>query len=810
MTTNPKYTTDWARENPSADFIPYRIQLNENTVKAADGAYMQVIKLEGVAHESADAEDILRWKDQLNIFLRNIASPNISIWSNIVRRLDNSYPAGDFPGDFDSALNEKYKAHLGNKTMMVNELYLTIIYKPANQKAKSFLSGLSKDIEEQRAQQANAIEELDKVVGMAVSFLDQYDPRLLGTYEYKGILHSEVIEFFDYLANGDKTPRPLTRKPIKNTLARNRVFFGADSYEIRSMTEEKFGAIIGINEYPDGTEPGFLNVLLSCPFEFVLTQSFSFMARPVAIELLSRQMRRMETTEDLAVSQIDAMSDALDDLASGRIVFGHHHLTLNVTAPTQKELRKYLNDASTALAECSMVVSREDWALNAAYWSQLPGNHKYKPRPAPVTSLNFAGFSSMHNYPNGRISGNQWGAAVTAFQTSSGAPYYFNFHEPLDSHKSKKIEMAMLEGKEIEEDTNSQKALGNTLIIGPSGSGKTVVQGFLMSQSQKFKPTQVIFDKDRGLEIFVRANRGIYFPLETGKPTGFNPFQLNNSSETVIFLTDLVKKMCGGNYSAKQESELVNAVRGVLSLPLEMRRVGRLLDFLDPTESDGIYVRLEKWCGNGSLAWVFDNETDVLDFENNKMFGFEVSGFIDLPEVRTPLVMYLFHRVEKLIDGRRFQMWLDEFWKLLLDEYFEDLAQNKQKVIRKQNGIMVYGTQSAKDVLKSPIAHTLIEQCATLVFMPNPKAKHDDYVGGFNLSEREFQLVKEEMLPGSRQFLIKQGHQSVVATLNLKGFENELAVISGDTDNVALVNEIIAEHGDDPDVWLPIFHRERG
>jgi type IV secretion system protein VirB4 len=38
------------------------------------------------------------------------------------------------------------------------------------------------------------------------------------------------------------------------------------------------------------------------------------------------------------------------------------------------------------------------------------------------------------------------------------------------------------------EDTSGQKALGNSLIIGPSGTGKTVVQGFLMSQSQKYNP----------------------------------------------------------------------------------------------------------------------------------------------------------------------------------------------------------------------------------------------------------------------------------------------------------------------------------
>ena len=246
-----------------------------------------------------------------------------------------------------------------------------------------------------------------------------------------------------------------------------------------------------------------------------------------------------------------------------------------------------------------------------------------------------------------------------------------------------------------------------------------------------------------------------------------------------------------------------------MRLPKEHRRISSCLEFLDPVNREGVHARLGKWCGSGSLAWVFDCAEDQIIFDGNSMFGFDVTEFLDDPEVRTPLVMYLFHRIEQLIDGRRVQIFMDEFWKLLLDEFFEDLAQNKLKVIRKQNGILTFGTQSAKDVLNSPIAHSIIEQCATMIFMPNPKAAHKDYVDGLKLTEREFQLIKEEMQPGSRRFLIKQGHNSVVAELDLKGFSDELAVISGTTDNVELMERVIAEYGNDPKEWLPVFHQKR-
>ena len=93
-----------------------------------------------------------------------------------------------------------------------------------------------------------------------------------------------------------------------------------------------------------------------------------------------------------------------------------------------------------------------------------------------------------------------------------------------------------------------------------------------------------------------------------------------------------------------------------------------------------------------------------------------------------------------------------------------------------------------------------------LVKSYDPKADEADYIDRLHLSRAEFDLVKEGMGEGSRRFLVKQGQQSVVCELDLKGFEKELAVLSGTTDKVELLTQIISEHGDDPDAWLPIYY----
>ena len=79
---------------------------------------------------------------------------------------------------------------------------------------------------------------------------------------------------------------------------------------------------------------------------------------------------------------------------------------------------------------------------------------------------------------------------------------------------------------------------------------------------------------------------------------------------------------------------------------------------------------------------------------------------------------------------------------------------------------------------------------------------------GFGLSDREFELIGRELTPGSRRFLVRQGMQGVVCELNLRGFEYELAVISGRTENVQRMERLAAECGVDPALWLPRFRDE--
>jgi type IV secretion system protein VirB4 len=334
----------------------------------------------------------------------------------------------------------------------------------------------------------------------------------------------------------------------------------------------------------------------------------------------------------------------------------------------------------------------------------------------------------------------------------------------------------------------------------------------MLSQLEKHDPHMVFFDKDRGADLFVRAAGGTYLPIRNGVATGCAPLKaLELTPENKVFLARWIGQLVG---SAKREltvlelRDIASAIDGLADLPVERRSIGALRTFLNNTDPEGIASRLRRWERGGPLGWVFDNETDDIGI-GAKFIGYDMTDFLDNEEIRAPLMAYLFFRIEQLIDGRRIIIVIDEFWKALQDEGFRDLAQNKLKTIRKQNGLMLFATQSPRDAIVSPIAHTIIEQCPTQIFLPNPRGDHADYVDGFKLTEREFELLSRELPVESRRFIVKQGHNSVVAELNLRGFDDELDILSGRTASVELAEAIRKEVGDRLEDWLPVFQQRR-
>jgi type IV secretion system protein VirB4 len=799
------------RERGAAEHIPYAAYVADGVVKTRFGDYLQAFRLGGASFECADDEQLNTWHERLNVLWRNLASPHIALWTHLIRSAERTAPADTAGSGFADVLHARYHERLAGETLMVNELYLAILYRPAAGLTAGIVSRALARTQAASAglELGDALETCAKLRATVSASLARYEPEALRSYRRGDVWYSSLLEYLALLVNGERRQVPLPAGPVNEVLATTRLLFGTEAIEYRLAAATRVGAMLGVKEYPTPSLVGMYNRLLSAPFSLVLTQSFAFLSRAASQGLLQRQFHRMTNAGDFAVSQAAQLKDALDALSSNEFVMGDHHLSLQILAdpdeavagvPDSWRLKK-LNDqvahARGLLADTGMTVAREDLAMEAAFWAQLPGNFALRTRKAPITSRNLAAMVPFHNYPMGRAAGNHWGDALALLCTSAHSPYYFSLHasDPSDP------------------DGGSRKDTGHTFICGPTGSGKTVFIGFLVARLARRGVTQVIFDKDRGLEILVRALGGEYLDLRHGQGTGFNPLQLPATAHHVEFLKSwlrmLVRPAGKRSLTPRESADLDQALHGTLALERPARRLSRLIEFLDATDPEGIHARLARWCASscGDYAWVFDNPLDsiVAKLNGRTLIGFDVTRFLDHEVTRAPMTLYMFHLVRELLDGRRLVCWMDEFWRLLADPMFESFAKDGPKTWRKLNGVMCLATQSASDVLQSPISRTIIEQTPTKVFFPNSDADTREYTEGFGLSEREFKLIKEQLEPGSRSFLVKQGHHSIVCRLDLKGFESELAVISGRARHVERMQRLMDEHGPEPARWLPLF-----
>ena len=792
-----------------SEFVPLSTHVSPTVIKTTGGDFLTVWQLSGLPFVGREEWELEHRHNTFNRLLQTLRAPdyvNVAFWVHDVRRRRSAKVPSQFGERFNQQMSDEYYEALSTQKVMQNELYLTMIYRPVVD-GKRF-ADKSSDIERLAAEQAQAVAKITELAINVEAVVKEYGPYRLGMYEAaNGQVFSEALEFYGYLLNRIDEPVPVLSAPVYDYLPVSRHLFSSKTGDFVIRTphgENHYGAMLNLKEYPEGTYPGILNGLKYLDFEYVVTHSFTPMGRQDALKTLERTRGMMISSGDKSVTQIAELNVAMDHLASGQFVLGSYHFTIAVYASSQEQLSQQIATTRAELSNGGFVSAKEDLAVTSSFYAQLPGNWKYRTRMANVSSLNFLGLSPLHNFATGKKSNNPWGDCVTVLQTTNGQPYYFNFHATLPG-----------------ENSLGEKAIANTMVIGKSGTGKTALINFLLSQVQKFnpKPTIFFFDKDRGAEIFVRACGGNYMALDNGQPTGFNPFQCESNEANVQFLSDLIKLLgAKDKYSASEEDDILRAVRAMLDTPMHLRSMGNFQKSLPNLGDDSLFARMRKWTNAGSLGWVFDNPKDTIDFSRANIIGFDYTEVIDNPEVRTPVINYLLHRLEELIDGRPLIYVMDEFWKILDGQGgLKEFAKNKQKTIRKQNGLGIFATQSPEDALKSDIAAALIEQTATMILLPNPSADKRDYIDGLKLTEAEYNVIVS-LDERSRCFLVKQGHASAVCQLNLRGMDDALAVISASTDNIDIMQRVIGDAAArdgvsisqiSPDAWLQDFYDQR-
>jgi type IV secretion system protein VirB4 len=776
-----------AKEARAGDRLPYLRLIDESTLLLRDGSVMTAIQVPGLLFETEDSEALNAHAATREVVLRSTLDARFVLYHHVIRRRVSVDLEAEFPDPISRHIDACWRDRLGSGQLFVNDQFITLIRRPARGKA-----GLVERVGRKfRRQDGDRLEPDPKDLRSLraasqglVAALSAYGATPLGEYTGpQGSTNSEMLELLSALYNGEMRPvrKPADDVDIGHMLPYRRVSFGLDAIETRGSGAPEFAAILGMKDYPEATSPGLLDSLLRLPFEMVVSESYAPTERQTARERMDLAIRRLKSADEEAAAERADMLAARDALGNGAVGFGDHHLTVMVRERQLGQLDDAMAACAAALADTGAIAVREDTNLEPAFWGQFPGNEAYLVRRALISSANMASFGSLHGFALGQAQGNHWGEAVTLLETTSATPFFFNFHHG---------------------------DLGNFSVIGPSGSGKTVVMNFLAAQAQKFSPRTILFDKDRGAELFVRGIGGRYDSIRSGEPTGFNPLALPDTPGNRAFLRDWLGVLLKAE-GPEEEQTIAAAVDAAYANDASLRRLRHFRELLSGTrrpQPGDLADRLGAWIGagegpGGEHAWLFDNSEDRLDL-GARVLGFDMTALLENPRLRTPTMMYLFHRIEERLDGKPTMILIDEGWKALDDEVFAARIRDWLKTLRKRNALVGFATQSARDALESRISTALVEQTATMVFMPNSRARPEDYCDGFGLTAHELALIRT--LPAhSRCFLVRQPDASVVVRLDLSGAPEVLTLLSGRESSVRRLDLLREALGDAPSEWFP-------
>ncbi|MBK3786060.1 transporter [Paraburkholderia aspalathi] len=764
--------------------------VSERVTSFEDGRSMLTIRVNGMAFESVSRSEIENNFDSLNRLFAALAMDKgnrLALWTTFQRRRVSFAERYQFASAFMQRFSAKYLEPFRKDDYFENTFYVSAVLK-------------ADDL-------AEGVGELEELGNTLLRTLQAYDPEVLTTFERDGVLFSQPYQFVSELVNGTDDPVAVTHGTGRTLIPSSWLHFHYDTVEIRSDHATRFASCYDLKDFPKSGW-GQLNPLLTLPVEFTLTQSFGCMGNHEAVKAIGDQVNKLTSVGDKAEHQVRELGEAQGLITGRELAFGDYHGALVVYGDTAEQaISNGTFVTSRALNLCGFGWIKATLSAPMTYMSQVPG-HARKPRPMPKSTRNLASSFSMHNYLAGKARGNPLGdgSAVMPLRTISKGLFNFNFH-----------------ASRLEEDSTGEKVAGHTLFLGSTGVGKTTLQLALIGFLERFNPKIFALDLDRGMQIFIESSGGLYYSLRAGEPTGLAPFGLPDTPKNREFLVDLVGA-CGrdvdGTLSASDEKKIKDAVDTVYQIErVEDRRFSRLLESIPYTGENSLAARLAKWCHSegGRFAWVLDNAPDAMvDVTKARRVGFDVTDFLkaDYPPTE-PVLAYLLHLKDLMqARGGLLATIVEEFWLAATYPTTQKMMLKVLKTGRKADEFMILVSQSPEDAINCPVFAAIRDQTATKIYLPNPDASIESY-RPLNLTDREFRELKA-LSKQSRTFLIKQSNQSAFAMMDLSkeasggiDFSDEIAVLSGSLDNVAIWEETRAECGDDLELRMKRFQERR-
>lgn len=793
-----------------SDLLEYASLIDNGVVMTKNAAFLAGWWYQGPDTESATEEELEVLSARVNNALKAFGT-GFMIHTDLIRVQAGNYSAPEQSvfGDRTTRLMDAARRETFTRKVSTYENYYALILSytaPSLTSAKaeeSMFSGGKKnkiDYHEKALQTfKEALSKIESEMGSIIKM-----SRMSDIVESGKVAYSEILEHINYCIGGVKHLVRLPVIPMYLDAVLSRDFYAGVSPKVG----DKFIKVIGVRGTPAQSYPTMMDQLNGLNVELRFNTRFIFMDVMEAKGRISKYRKKWKQKASglkqamfgipNANVDLDALSNVEDaqvaeaEAESGAVKYGAYTATILIYDEDEEKANESAKTVRAVLNNMGFVAEIETINAIEAYLGSLPGHGKQNVRRPLVHTLNLADMLPL--------------SAIWSGSESNPCPFYAKQPYYTERHLSPPALMyAAAAGATPFRFNLHVGDLGHSIVLGPSGAGKSTLLGLIVAQHFRYPGARVFaFDKGYSMFVLCNASGGTHYDLagDNQQNTAFAPLRNLETEADKAWATEYVETLMmlqRIEVTVHQRKSIAEAIAQLAQGDKDMRSLGHFANLM---QDETLRAAMSYYIA-GPAAMLLDSSSDSFSAAN-PFTVFELEHLMSMGEATVvPVLLYLFRRIEKSLDGKPSLIVLDEAWLMLDHPMFKEKIREWLKVLRKANCAVIFATQSLSDVLKSSIKDAIIENCPTKVYLPNAKALdpairpiYEDF--GFN--RRQIELLATAT-PKRQYYIVSDDGRRMV---DLALSKVELAFIgSSGKEDVALAREMMNRYGETwPFEWL--------
>lgn len=780
-----------------ADLLNYAAMVDDGVIVCKNGSFMAAWLYTGEDNASRTDEQRERVSLRINQALAGLGS-GWMVHVDAVRRPAPNYSErgqSHFPDPVSAAIDEERRQlfeSLG--TMYEGYFVLTLTWFPPLLIQSRFVELLFDDDNKAPnhkvrthgliAQFKREVTHIESRLSLALSLTPLRGHKVVNEDGHT-VTHDDFLSWLQFCVTGKHHPILLPNNPMYlDALVGGQEMWGG----VVPKIGRHFIQAVAIEGFPLESTPGLLTTLAELPCEYRWSSRFIFMDQHEAERHLDKFRKKWRQkirgffdqvfntnsgpVDQDALSMVADAEAAMAEVKSGVVAAGYYTSVVILMDEDRVRLEQSARQVEKAINRLGFAARIETINTLDAFFGSLPGHGHENVRRPLIHTMNLADllptstiWTGSEVAPCPMYPPNS--PALMHCVTHGSTPFRFNLHI---------------------------RDLGHSLLFGPSRAGKSTYLALIAAQLRRY-PGMSIHAFDNGLSLYpitVGVGGRHYSIASDDCRLAFCPLQFLETKRDRAWAMewiDTILALNGVNTTPAQRNEIGNAI-----ISLHASGARTLSEFSVTIQDETLREALRQYTVDGMMGHLLDAEEDGLTLSD--FTTFEIKELMNLGEkFALPVLLYLFRRIERSLQGQPAAILLDEAWIMLGHAAFRGKIREWLKSLAKLNCLVLMSTQNLSDAANSGILDVIVESTATKIFLPNVYARDEETAALYRrmgLNTRQIDILATAVPKQQYYSVSEAGHRLYELALGPVA----LAFVGAtDMESITTLQQLEAKHG---------------